>query len=262
VARGTPGARGGGTGWIRAGLLWGLLAAFPAAGGGQVGDPVATEPSVGGTAPGPRVEAILGRPLLNRIHWGIVLLDPVDGRILYERNADLPFVPASNMKIPVTWAALELLGPSHRYVTPFHADAPPRDGVVQGDLVLRGSGDPSLGPPFHPSAEVALQGVARRLADAGVRRVEGALVVDVSAWDSTSVPTGWLVGNLSRGPAATGGAFAVGNGLMDMTVTGGSRPGEAARITWRPLGTSDFVESRVRTGNAGEAGRPGGGLSA
>ncbi len=249
--RALPGERRSAPGWIRAGLLWGFLAGLPVGAGGQA-TPGTMEPSVGSTAPGPRVEAVLQRPLLGRIHWGIVLMDPADGRILYERNADLPFVPASNMKIPVTWAALELLGPSHRYVTPFHADAPPREGVIHGDLVLRGSGDPSLGPPFHPSAEAALQGVARRLAEAGVRRVEGALVVDASAWDSTSVPTGWLVGNLSRGPAATGGAFAVGHGLLDMTVTGGSRPGDPARVSWRPLGTNDFVESRVRTGGAGE----------
>jgi serine-type D-Ala-D-Ala carboxypeptidase/endopeptidase (penicillin-binding protein 4) len=198
-----------------------------------------------------RVEAVLSRPFMDRVHWGVFLLDPSEGTVLYERNPDLPFVPASNMKVPVTWAALELLGPAHRFRTVLHAAAPPREGVVQGDLVLRGNGDPSLGEPFHRSADAALEALARRVTEAGVRRVEGALVVDASAWDSTSVPTGWLVGNLPGRPAATGGAFSVGNGVLEVEVTGGTAAGSPARVAWRPLGTADFVESRVRTVGAG-----------
>jgi len=194
-----------------------------------------------------RVDAVLSRPFMDRVHWGVFLLDPSEGTVLYERHPDLPFVPASNMKVPVTWAALELLGPAYRFRTVFHAETPPRDGVVQGDLVLRGNGDPSLGEPFHRSADAALQALARQVAEAGVRRVEGALVVDASAWDSTSVPTGWLVGNLPGRPAATGGAFAVGNGVLEVEVTGGPAAGAPTQVAWRPLGTSDFVENRVRT---------------
>jgi serine-type D-Ala-D-Ala carboxypeptidase/endopeptidase (penicillin-binding protein 4) len=216
-----------------------------------VADPPATPTLRIDGALASRVETVLSRPTMNRVHWGLFVLDPVDGFILYERNPDLPFVPASNMKIPVTWAALDLLGPRFRHLSPFHAAALPLDGVVEGDLVLRASGDPSLGEPFHPSADAALQSMARRLVQAGVRQVEGSLVVDASAWDSTSVPTGWLVGNLPGRFAATGGAFAVGNGILEVVVTGGPTPGVPARLAWRPMGTSDFVENRVFTVEAG-----------
>lgn len=243
--------------WILLSLLLGMLSGLPRGLEARVQAPAAQDTSapqrerdwVTRVDPGvaTRVEAILARPFMDRVHWGVLLVDPSEGSVLYERNPDLPFVPASNMKIPVTWAALDLLGAEFRIASPFHAKALPLEGILEGDLVLRGKGDPSLGEPFHPSADAGLEVLARQVREAGVRRVEGALVVDASAWDSTSVPTGWLVGNLPGRPAATGGAFAVANGVLALEVTGGPAPGTASRATWRPLGTDDFVENRVRT---------------
>jgi serine-type D-Ala-D-Ala carboxypeptidase/endopeptidase (penicillin-binding protein 4) len=198
-----------------------------------------------------RIERIIRVSPLDRVHWGIAVFDPTTGEMLYSRNAQLPFVPASNMKIPVTYGAMALLGPEFRWDTGFWTRAgirPDPSGTLAGDLVLSSGGDPTLGPPFHGSADQALAAVASTLAGAGLRRVEGQLLVDVSAWDSTSVPSAWMVGNLSSRFAATGGAFAVGTGELDLEVTGGAMPGDPARVTWRPLGASDFVEVRVLTG--------------
>lgn len=201
-----------------------------------------------------RIDRIVNAEPMDRVHWGIMLFDPVAGEVLYQRNPRLPFVPASNMKIPVTFGAMALLGPEYRWDTGFWTRVgvrPDAAGTLSGDLVLAGRGDPTLGAPFHPSAEAALAQVAASLAEAGVRRIEGRLVVDASAWDSTTVPTGWMVGNLSSRFAATGGAFAVGAGELELEVTGGARAGDAADLHWRPLGLHDFVENRVTTGAPG-----------
>jgi serine-type D-Ala-D-Ala carboxypeptidase/endopeptidase (penicillin-binding protein 4) len=201
-----------------------------------------------------RLDEITGASPLDRVHWGILALDPLTGDTLYARNAALPFVPASNMKIPVTFGALALLGPEFRWDTAFWTRTgvlPTPDGTLAGDLVLVSGGDPTLGEPFHPSGEAALEALARTLASAGDRRVQGELVVDVAAWDSTSVPSAWMVGNLPSRFAATGGAFTAGAGELFLEVTGAPTPGGAARVTWRPLGWSDFVESRVTTGASG-----------
>lgn len=199
-----------------------------------------------------RIDHVLAQPPLDGVHWGILLVDPATGGVLYERNPDLRFVPASNMKIPVVAGALELLGPDYQYRTGFFADAPAHDGVVEGDLILIGNGDPTLGEPFYASADAALEALADRLRAAGVRRVEGALVIDASAWDSTSVPSAWMTGNLAGRAGATGGAFAVGAGELLIEATGGERAGEPAIVSWRPMGTTGFVENRVTT--VGEGG--------
>lgn len=230
-----------GSPWILLALVFALVAAGCAAG-----------PGVEATAPDApldtRVEGVLARPELAGIHWGILAIDADDGRVLHERNAHMRFVPASNMKLPVTAAALALLGPEYRYRTAFLARHPPDErGRIQGDLILEATGDPSLGDPFHESATAALEALVATLEDAGVRSVEGALVVDAAAWDSTTVPGSWMVGNLSATYGATGGAFSVGTGVLEISVVGTSRSGEPARITWEPLGTDDFVENRVTT---------------
>jgi serine-type D-Ala-D-Ala carboxypeptidase/endopeptidase (penicillin-binding protein 4) len=201
-----------------------------------------------------RIDRILQAPPMDRVHWGIMVFDPSSGATLYRRNEQLPFVPASTMKIPVTYGAMALLGPEYRWDTAFWTRAglgPAPDGTLPGDLVLAAGGDPTLGPPFHDSADQALAALAGTLTAAGVRRVRGDLVVDLSAWDSTSVPSAWMVGNLSSRFAATGGAFVAGAGELELEVTGASLAGEPARVAWRPLGSRDFVDARVRTGATG-----------
>ena len=203
-----------------------------------------------------RIDGILQASPMDRVHWGVVVFDPASGTPLYQRNERLPFVPASNMKIPVAYGAMALLGPEYRWDTAFWTRAgvrPDPDGTVAGDLVLAAGGDPTLGAPFHDSADGALAALAGTLAAAGVRSVAGDLVVDLAAWDSTSVPSAWMVGNLASRFAATGGAFTVGVGELELEVTGSSLAGEPARLEWRPLGSREFLEGRVQTGAFGSA---------
>ncbi|HCJ29444.1 MAG TPA: D-alanyl-D-alanine carboxypeptidase/D-alanyl-D-alanine-endopeptidase, partial [Pseudomonas sp.] len=59
-------------------------------------------------------------------------------------NADVSVNPASTMKLVTTYAALELLGPNHQWKTEFHADGPIENGTLNGNLYLKGGGDPKL----------------------------------------------------------------------------------------------------------------------
>ncbi|PSQ64870.1 MAG: D-alanyl-D-alanine carboxypeptidase/D-alanyl-D-alanine-endopeptidase, partial [Bacteroidetes bacterium QH_1_61_8] len=77
--------------------------------------------------------------------WGVHIVNLRTGAVLYSRNADRNFVPASNVKLATAAAALEHLGPEYRYETTMHADGPVEDGTLKGNLVVRGAGDPTLG---------------------------------------------------------------------------------------------------------------------
>ena len=88
-------------------------------------------------------------------------------------NADVSVNPASTMKLVTTYAALELLGPTHQWKTEFYTDGPLRNGVLQGNLYLKGGGDPKLNME-------KLWLLMRDLRANGVKQITGDLVLDRS----------------------------------------------------------------------------------
>ncbi|WP_247893215.1 D-alanyl-D-alanine carboxypeptidase [Azospirillum endophyticum] len=109
---------------------------------------------------------------------GYVLFDPDTGRVVEAQAADTAFIPASVAKLPTVAAALALLGPDHRFTTRLLGSGGPMGGglaggVLRGDLILQGGGDPAL------ATEGLLQ-VLGGLAAAGLRRVEGRFLYDTA----------------------------------------------------------------------------------
>src|SRR5690349_19433639 len=104
---------------------------------------------------------------------GFVLSEVGTGRVVAEHLASRAFMPASVTKLVSTAAALEILGPSHRFDTAVLAVGPVREGVLEGDVFLRGEGDPRLTAP-------QLLSLAADLRRAGVREVRGRFLFDES----------------------------------------------------------------------------------
>jgi serine-type D-Ala-D-Ala carboxypeptidase/endopeptidase (penicillin-binding protein 4) len=115
--------------------------------------------------------------------WSLVVLD-AGGRVLYGDRFDRAVAPASVQKLIVASSALDALGSDYRYVTLFVAQAPPERGMLEGDLWLAGSGDPSL-----QSSDVR-NGIAV-LSGSGLRRIAGGLVVDATALRGPSFNRYW-----------------------------------------------------------------------
>ena len=110
------------------------------------------------------------------------------GRVVYQRAGREPQVLASNEKLLTSMAALDLLGPQERFETAAAIGGGSlRDGVVHGDLWLIGGGDPTL-----DGADLA--DLARRVAAAGIRRIDGRVMGDTSAFDRGWWAPGWLRG--------------------------------------------------------------------
>ena len=91
-------------------------------------------------------------------------------------NPATPMNPASVMKLVTTYAALELLGPAYRWKTEAYAGGPLREGVLEGDLVLKGYGDPKLDLE-------AFWVLLRALRGKGLREIRGDLVLDRSQFE-------------------------------------------------------------------------------
>ncbi len=138
---------------------------------------------------------------------GVYVWDLDAARLVYERNASTGLVPASNMKLVTSAAAMMHWSTVHRFTTELYApDVPVAGGVVYGDIYLRGLGDPSLSTRAYQRSELHLttasfEALARNLRREGVREVRGRVLGDASWFDGLkSVPT-WKPGlKLECGP--------------------------------------------------------------
>jgi D-alanyl-D-alanine carboxypeptidase/D-alanyl-D-alanine-endopeptidase (penicillin-binding protein 4) len=118
---------------------------------------------------------------------GAIAVDLQTGAVVFSRHADLPLAPASNEKLTVAFAALEELGPSYRFRTEVLARGEQDDGVWNGDIWLKGFGDPTL-------TALQLDRLATQISEAGITRVAGRVLADESWFDAQRVGPGWKPG--------------------------------------------------------------------
>lgn len=130
--------------------------------------------------------------------WGVLAYSADTGKTLISINATTPMVPASNNKIFTAIWALDLLGPDYRFPTDLLVGGSIENGVLRGDVYLRGSGDPAFGYPpdvdhdeFVEDPMTPLRRMAQALAAKGVRSVSGDVVGDATAFDSVLVGPDW-----------------------------------------------------------------------
>lgn len=112
------------------------------------------------------------------------VLDLETGEAVFAHNGGVSLVPASNEKLPVTYAVLSALGPSFRIETDVLGEGEQSGTVWQGDVVLKGYGDPTL-------SSADLRALARQIRSAGIRRITGAVVGDESWFDARRTAPGW-----------------------------------------------------------------------
>ena len=115
---------------------------------------------------------------------GVEVIDVATGQVVFAHHADEPLKPASNMKLLTAAAGLHLLGPEYTFKTEFLSDRRPADGVIAGNIYIRGYGAPAL------SGEQWWL-MAREIRARGIRRITGDLVGDATWFDDEARPAGW-----------------------------------------------------------------------
>lgn len=206
-----------------------------------------------------RIDALLDRPPFNRVTWGVSVVDE-QGRSLYERNADRLFVPASNTKLVVTSAATVLLPADFRVRTSVYVNGALQGGVVDGDLILYGRGDPTfsercygvdtLAPGVCDSTFTAIDAIADSIRARGVHRITGRIVGDGSYFEPRLVHPAWNVFDLNWWYAAPVSGLGFHDNSVDFLITPADAVDRPPTVTWSPdLGLFTF-ENRARTGPA------------
>ena len=194
-----------------------------------------------------RIDSLLQERRAAHAFWGVSIYDLKGDSLLYERNGDRGFLPASNQKLFTTAAALDLLGPEHRYETTLSFDGTTQDSVMQGDLRLVGSGDPTFGSTALERSE-PLRDWAERLAEMGVRRIEGRLIGDDQVFLDGFYPDGWSVNYLTRQKGQQMGVHPGGLSYRDNTVpvtVRATTPGAPPEVRIQPEGVLSVENEAV-----------------
>ncbi|GAA2951734.1 D-alanyl-D-alanine carboxypeptidase/D-alanyl-D-alanine endopeptidase [Microbacterium schleiferi] len=212
----------------------------------------------------PTIAAIMDQPLYDGGRWGMSVIDIDSGETLIAVNPDDQFLTGSTAKVLSVTAALDLLGADATFTTPVIAAGTVGNGILEGDLILRGSGDLTLGgrtlpdgtldvPIFdHYDANVlpglatltpedpltGLDDLAQQVAVSGIRTVTGDVLVDDRLWDPVvldGVPISPIVVN---------------DNLVDIVFTPGQEVGDPTTARSRPETAAYSLANRVSTADA------------
>ena len=212
--------------------------------------------SGGGGSLQQRVTRLIDQPPFDRATWNIYVQDD-RGRVLFNRNGDRFSVPASNTKLIVAAAATVLLPPDYRVRTGLYANGAVTNGVLQGDLILYGRGDPTwsercytvdtLAPGGCDSTWTAVDAIAESLRARGLRRVTGKVVGDGSYFEPTLTHPGWNTFDLNWWYAAPVSGLGFHDNSVDFRIAPGAAVDQPPAITWNPDLHFFTFENRART---------------
>ena len=203
------------------------------------------------------IDAVLADTAFADGFWGIHVVDLRDGSTVYARHSGNNFIPASNMKVITTAAALDALGADFRYTTELFINGELRGGTLDGHLVVRGAGDPTISDrkfvqhyPTNGDPFVVLRQWADSLGVAGVRHVTGHVIGDGSIFDDELLGSGWAWDDEPTPFAAQISGLTFNEGRLSITATG-STPGQRARVSVEPDTDFVYVINRTQTVPAG-----------
>lgn len=146
----------------------------------------------GAQTPAP-VKWLLQAPYMRGASFSLVVKDVQEGRTVYSYDTDRLRSPASVLKTVATATALEILGEDYRYPTTLEYDGILENGTLEGNLYIKGSGDPSLGSShFAPGQNKFLSTWIAALQKAGIKHITGSVISDESIFDTEGVSIKWL----------------------------------------------------------------------
>ncbi len=198
------------------------------------------------------LDAILASPTFGRASVSVVVRSLDTGETLFRRNGQTWLVPASTMKVLTAVAAAERLGWQYRFETRLVATGPIVNGTIDGDLLVVGTGDPTI-TPRHPSRADAFDQWAEQLKAQGVRRVNGHIIGDDSAMAPPGLGIGWAWDDLQEDYGAAYGALQYRDSVVEVTMGPGRTPGAPPVVYLAPANHDLYVDVRAVTSAEGTA---------
>jgi PBP4 family serine-type D-alanyl-D-alanine carboxypeptidase len=213
-----------------------------------------------------RIKKIMERPEFAHSRFGIEFRSMDSGNVVYELNAQQLFVPGSTTKLLTEGTALELLGGDYRFHTKIYRTGPIKNnGTLNGDLILVASGDYNLSNRIQPDGTLAFENMdhsyggpdskgltgdplsvvrefAKQIADKGIKRVKGKLLVDATLFPE---------GDRELGTGVVISPMVVNDNLIDVIATPGGTVGAPVSLKVSPQTAYVTIVNQATTGAAG-----------
>jgi len=178
-----------------------------------------------------RLESLCKEGSLKGAAWGFMARD-TSGNVIGQYNAGTRLVPASNLKLVTTGAALHAFGPEYRFQTQLGYTGNIDGGTLEGDLYILGGGDPTLGAKdsiaYAPDA--LFWKWKTILKEAGIERIHGRIVGDGSSWEGHLEHPSWGFADMGTYYGAGEDALSFYQNAIDFSVEAAAAPGEPVKI--------------------------------
>jgi len=191
-------------------------------------------------------------PETQNAFWGMEIRRLGTPVPLLALNAGRNFMPASNMKLYTTTAAFCLLGKDFRFETHIiHTGEISRDGVLHGDIIIQGKGDPSISGRYRKgtiTTDMIMKEWVSALREKGIKSIEGNIIGDDDYFVDNDIADSWEFDEMPYWYAAPSSALSINDNLYDMTIYPGESVGaKALLVTAPPINYVTFQNDVITT---------------
>lgn len=198
-----------------------------------------------------RLRPLVNQGLAQRSNSSVMIAEVESGRVVASENPARKVIPASNLKLVTTAAALDLLGEDFEFRTTLSIRGSVEAGVLSGDVLLRGSGDPTMGLRFYEGgATEVLSELGIALRREGIERIEGDVIIESGYFDERWVHPTWPADQLVYWYEAPVSAPAIQEGTVIVRVSPGP-PGQPGIVELEPPNALLAIENHSVTQRRG-----------
>ncbi|HYK77146.1 MAG TPA: D-alanyl-D-alanine carboxypeptidase/D-alanyl-D-alanine-endopeptidase [Daejeonella sp.] len=184
----------------------------------------------------------------------LTVLNAETGEVIFSKNGNTGLAPASTLKTITSATAYYLLGPEFTWKTSLGYSGQIKNGTLNGDLVLSGGGDPTLGSWRYEisKTELVMKKWVQAIREAGIKKVNGRILADDQLFGSQSLPSGWIWQDMGNYYGAGPNSLTWNENQFDLIFKPGNKVGdEVALVRTEPVMTYLKIINEVKTGSAG-----------
>ncbi len=183
----------------------------------------------------------------------LTIINAESGEVLFDHNGDLALIPASTLKAVTTFSGLEILGEDFTFNTNvYYSGDVLEDGSLYGNIIIKGSGDPTLASPFFSKSEnleKIKQKILRSIRKIGIKCIEGTVIIDNSFYNDSPINPTWQWNDLSNYYAAGAWAFNIHENLFRIYFNRTYKEFHPTSISHLdPMIPNVIIDSKVKTG--------------
>ncbi len=177
-----------------------------------------------------QLDELFTAPQFENAIWGVEVQSLTHGDVLYDHNGKINLRPASNNKVLPTSAALFYLGPDYKYPTFFIGNtALNEDGTMPGDLVIRGTGDPTFSGRYSKGSTTSIammEEIVEKLKARGIKKIDGNIIGDDNYFEDNPLVYSWMYGYFASPFSAEQSALCFNENCFDYLAWPGKKVGD------------------------------------